>query len=172
MNTDPILHRLSDIRPLRDPVLIAGFSDHLGTTPASVIAYLIEQWHAAPVAEFDSDMLFDFTAQRPLVHIKDGEREVEWPTSRLYVASPLGAGRDVVLLAGIEPHFRWRAFCEATASFMREVGATTTLTLGSYPGRTPHTRAVPLRLTTSDEAFSCRRVPIRSARTDCVLTEE
>jgi len=36
---------------------------------------------------------------------------------------------------------------------MREVGATTSLTLGSYPGRTPHTRAVPLRLTTSDEAY-------------------
>ncbi len=148
-----LLHRLSAIRPLRDPVLIAGFSDHIGTTAASAISYLIEHWDAKPVAELDPDALFDFTALRPVVRLEDGKRVLQWPANRLYVASPAGGERDVVLLAGIEPHLRWRGFCEAIASFMHDVAATTSLTLGSYPGPTPHTRPVPLRLTTSDEGY-------------------
>ena len=59
----------------------------------------------------------------------------------------------MVLLVGVEPHLRWRAFCDAIVSFMHEVGATASLTLGSYPAPTPHTRPVPTRLSAVDEAF-------------------
>jgi proteasome assembly chaperone (PAC2) family protein len=153
MNPDDMLQRLSDIRPLHDPMLIAGFSDHLGATPAATMSYLVEHWGAELVAEFDPELLFDYTSERPVVRLQDGKRVLEWSANRLYVASPAGAGRDLLLLAGIEPQLRWRTFCEAIASFMHEVGATTSLTLGSYPGPTPHTRSVPLRLTTSDDAY-------------------
>src|SRR5438552_3865684 len=112
----------------------------MGTTAASAVSYLVEHWEAEPVAELDPDALFDFTALRPVVCFEDGKRVLQWPTNRLYVASPPGVGRDIVLLAGTEPHLQWRRFCEAIAAFMHEVAATTSLTLGSYPGPTPHTR--------------------------------
>jgi hypothetical protein len=32
---------------------------------------------------------------------------LDWPELRFYVASPPGAERDVVLLAGVAPHLRW-----------------------------------------------------------------
>jgi proteasome assembly chaperone (PAC2) family protein len=148
-----LLRPLAEVRPLRDPILIAGFADYAGETAAAAGSYLVERWNAELVAEFDPEELFDFTVRRPFVRTEYGARVLEWPTSRLYVASPPGASRDVVLLVGVEPHLRWRAFCDATVSFMHEVGATASLTLGSYPAPTPHTRPVPLRLSASDEAY-------------------
>jgi predicted ATP-grasp superfamily ATP-dependent carboligase len=148
-----LLKQLAEITQLRDPLLIAGFADRAGEAAASTVSYLVEHWDAEPLAEIDVDELFNFTARRPLVRTENGERVLHWPTSRLHVATPAGAERDVVLLAGVEPHLKWGAFCDAIASFMAEVGATTSLTLGSYPGSTPHTRTVPVRLSASDEAY-------------------
>jgi proteasome assembly chaperone (PAC2) family protein len=148
-----LLRPLAEFRPLRDPMLIAGFAGHAGATASAAASYLVERWNAQLVAEIDPEELFDFTVRRPFVRTENGKRVLEWPTSRLYVASPAGAPRDVVLLVGVEPHLRWRAFCDAIVSFMHEVGATASLTLGSYPAPTPHTRPVPLRLSASDEAF-------------------
>lgn len=148
-----LLKRLAEITQLRDPLLIAGFVDRAGEAAASTVSYLVEHWAAEPLAGIDVDELFNFTARRPLVRMEHGERVLQWPTSRLHLASPAGAEQDVVLLAGVEPHLKWGAFCDAIASFMHEVGATTSLTLGSYPGSTPHTRAVPVRLSASDEAY-------------------
>ena len=152
----PLIRPLADFKPLRDPILIAGFADNSGTTAAAAAAYLVELWGAKPLADFDPEELFDFTSRRPFARFEDGERVVDWPTSRLFVASPAGADRDVLILVGVEPHLRWRSFCEAVASVMRETGATESLTLGSYPAPTPHTRAVPVRLSASNVEFGRR----------------
>jgi hypothetical protein len=117
------------------------------------VSYLVQRWNAEFVAEFDPEELFDFTSRRPLVRTENGERVLEWPTSRFYVATPPAADRDVILLVGIEPHLRWRSYCDAIVSFLHELRATASLTLGSYPSPTPHTRPVPLRFSASDEAF-------------------
>ena len=149
-----MLRPLSAIHPLQDPILVAGFADSAGTTAAATVAYLVEHWDATLLAEIDPEEFFDFTVWRPSVRLENGEPALQWPTSRLYVARPAGAARDVVLLAGIEPHLRWRTFCEVIASFMRAVGATTSLLLSSHPGTTPHTRPVPVRLFASDETYA------------------
>jgi proteasome assembly chaperone (PAC2) family protein len=148
-----LLRPLAEVRPLRDPILIAGFADPAGSTAAAAVSYLVEQWNGQLVAEIDPEDLFDFTVRRPLVRLENGSRVVDWPTSRFYVASPAGASRDVILLVGVEPHLRWRGFCEAIVAFIHEVGVTASLTLGSYPAPTPHTRPVPLTLSSSDEAY-------------------
>ena len=152
-----LIRPLADLGPLRDPILVAGFADHGGATAAAAVQYLVDQWDARPIAEVDPDELFDFTVRRPTVRLDDeGRRVLDWPTSRFYLATPPGAGRDVVLLVGIEPHLRWRTFCEAVASFMAEAGITTGVLLGSYGGPTPHTRPTPVRLTAGDEALAER----------------
>ena len=47
---------------------------------------------------------------------------IEWPTTRLYVARPPGCPRDVVLLRGIEPNMRWRAFCAELLAAADDLG--------------------------------------------------
>jgi predicted ATP-grasp superfamily ATP-dependent carboligase len=148
-----LLRPLAEVRTLRNPLFIAGFADQAGGSAAAAIAYLVDQWNAQLVAEIDPEEFFDFTIRRPIARIENGTRVLDWPTARFYVASPAGVTRDVVLLVGVEPHLRWRTFCDAVVAFLDEMRVAASLTLGSHSAPTPHTRPVPLRLSASDEAY-------------------
>jgi predicted ATP-grasp superfamily ATP-dependent carboligase len=87
------------------------------------------------------------------VHLEDGERVLEWPSNRFYVAHPRGVERDFVLLSGAEPHLHWRTFNEAIVDLMREVGAGMSVTLGAQPAGVPHTRPLPVNLSASHPDF-------------------
>jgi predicted ATP-grasp superfamily ATP-dependent carboligase len=142
------VHLRHELKPLRDPVLIAAFADHSGTTGAATVQYLVEQWGAELVAEIDPDEFFDFTVHRPLLCLDDAGRTLDWPTTRIYVASPAGAEQDVVLLVGIEPSLRWRTFSESIQELLTALGVREAVFVASYPGPTPHTRPTPVRLST------------------------
>jgi PAC2 family len=149
------LRPLDEIRKLRDPVFLAafvGFTDATGGA-AAALGYLAEQWDAKPLAEIDPEPFYDFTVQRPRVRLEDGERVLDWPENRFSVASPPGAGRDFVLLEGIEPHMRWKTFTAAIEELLRAVGSTTSITLGAQPAGVPHTRPVPVTLSASHSDF-------------------
>jgi proteasome assembly chaperone (PAC2) family protein len=149
------LRQLDEIRRLDDPVLLAalsGFTDGTGAA-AAAIDHLVDDWGAEPLAEIDPEPFFDFTVQRPRVTLVDGEREIEWPENRFYVARPPGASRDFVLLAGVEPHLKWRTFSALIVEVAEAVGSTTSITLGAQPAGVPHTRPVPVSLSASDHSF-------------------
>lgn len=147
---------LTELVPLRDPILIAafsGFSDAGGAAIAT-LELLEDEWDAEPLAEIDPQPFYDFTVQRPHVRMEDGQRVLDWPTNQFSVARPTGSNRDIVLLGGIEPHTHWRTFTEALADVMRTLGITTSITLGAQPGPVPHTRPLPVTLSASHEDFS------------------
>ena len=93
-------------------------------TAASVsVAHLQHVWQAPPLAEFDPEAYHDFQVNRPVVSIEDGRRRLTWPTTRVYIATPPGAERDVVLVRGIEPSMRWRAFVAELLGIAEELGS-------------------------------------------------
>ena len=147
-----------ELRPLRDPVLIAAFSGWADTGGSAVAAveYLVEQWNARQIAEIDPEPFYDFTVQRPRVRLEDGERVIDWPATRFYVAQPSGAERDFVLLVGAEPSLRWRTFNLVIEELMRAVGAEMSITLGAQPAAAPHTRPLAITLSASDPEFERR----------------
>lgn len=149
------LRALSEVRPLRDPVLLAAFAGFTDAPGAAVLGVrtLAKQWNATPLAEVDPDRFYDFTVQRPRVRLEDGERVLDWPENRFYVASPEGAERDFVLFAGVEPHLRWRTFSAAVEDVLRSTGSTTSITLGAQPAAVPHTRPLPVTLSASHPEF-------------------
>lgn len=152
------LRLLGEVRPLRDPVLIAAITGWTDTTGAAVAAldYLAEQWNATPIAEIDPEPFYDFTVQRPRTRLEGDERHIDWPRNRFYTASPPGASHDFLLFAGVEPHLRWRTFTEVVTSLMEAVGARTSITLGVQPGAVPHTRPLPVTLSASDKDFEAQ----------------
>lgn len=149
----PMIRALSPLQPLREPVFISAFAGRGSGSAAAAVQYLVDQWHATAIAELDAEENFDFTVRRPSVRFDDGKREIHWPANTFYVASPPDVGRDFILLPGIEPHLRWRAFTEAVADCLQALGCNEAIILGSRSGALPHTRPVPLRLVTMDGAF-------------------
>ena len=150
-----LVEPIGEVRPLRDPVLIAAFSgwNDFGGAAGAAIKHLGDQWKASDLAAIRNERLFDFTVQRPTVRLEGERRVIDWPAHQFRVASPAGAERDFVLLSGPEPHLRWRTFTEAIADLMVEVGATTSITIAAQAGAVPHTRPLPVTLSASDSDF-------------------
>jgi proteasome assembly chaperone (PAC2) family protein len=140
---------------LRRPVLLAAFEgwNDAGDAASGAVEHLHEIWEGRPVAEIDPDDFFDFQQHRPTVALVDGTtRRIDWPTTRFSVCSPADMDRDVVLLRGVEPNLRWRAFCAEVLAIADQLGATMIVTLGALLADSPHTRPVPVSGTASDPA--------------------
>ena len=132
------------------PTLIAAFDSWIDAGGASTMAAgrLAEAGSGLAkknkvVAVFDGDVLFDYRARRPTLDIVDGKlAELTWP--ELTVRRSRLAGRDLLVLSGAEPDFRWRAFADATVEIVDRLGITQWISLGAIPAAVPHTRPVPI----------------------------
>lgn len=139
---------------LDEPVLVVGLEGWVdaGLGSAQVVEHLRATRELVTLASFDTDLLLDFRARRPIMNLVDGvNQDLEWPAIELVAATDLD-GRDTLMLIGAEPDARWRQFCTSVIDLAHDFGVTLIATIGAYPSATPHTR--PCRLTataTEDE---------------------
>jgi predicted ATP-grasp superfamily ATP-dependent carboligase len=148
------------------PILIAAFRGwNDGGQGASLAAgYLAKLWGAEQIADVDPEGFFDFQATRPHVKLIDGiTRHIDWPETAFYHARVDGLDRDVVLLLGIEPNLRWRAFTELVTGFAEELGVELVVTLGSLLADIPHTRPSPVTGSASDDEL-VERLGLQASR--------
>jgi len=138
---------------LRSPVLVcafAGWNDAAGSA-TTALTTAAEALDAEMVAQVDPEEFFDFQANRPTISLSDGQtREIEWPGNVLLTATPTGAERDLVLLAGTEPNLRWRTFSEGLAETAESLGVEMVITLGALIADVAHTMPVPITGLASD----------------------
>lgn len=150
---------IEDVPPLRSPVVIAAFEgwNDAADAASSVVDHLADVWQARVVAAIDPEDFYDFQVNRPTVGTNDfGARRITWPSTQLFVCSPPGSSRDVILLRGIEPNMRWRQFCAELLAAAQELGAELVVTLGALLADTPHTRPVPVSGTATDSSMNQR----------------
>ncbi len=138
---------------LERPVLIAtfrGWND--GGQGASLAgAYLARAWAARQFASIDPEGFYDFQATRPMVSLVDGQtRRIDWPENTFLHAPLPGAGRDAIIMLGVEPNLRWRTFSELIAGVAHDHHVELVLTLGSLLADVPHTRAAPVTGSATD----------------------
>jgi proteasome assembly chaperone (PAC2) family protein len=148
---------LTGVRKLDDPVLVAAFEgwNDAGEAATAVIEHLEASWQAVKLGALDPEDYYDFQVHRPHVAVDEsGVRSLDWPTTRISLARPPGTERDVVLLRGIEPNMRWRAFCAELLATATELGVGRIVTLGALLADVPHTRPVPVTMSTSDGAIA------------------
>jgi proteasome assembly chaperone (PAC2) family protein len=134
-------------------VLVAAFRGwNDGGQGASLgAAYLAKQWGAERFAEIEPENFFDFQAVRPHVSLVDGEtRRIDWPDNGFFHATIPGAGRDAILLLGIEPNLRWRTFSELILDLAKDLGVEMVVTFGSLLADVPHTRPAPVTAAATD----------------------
>jgi hypothetical protein len=70
--------------------------------------------------------------------------------------SVLGTGldKDIVLIHGIEPNMRWRAFTSELVQGLTDLGVESVILLGALLADAPHTRPVPVSVGASDPKLS------------------
>jgi len=148
---------LDGIGKLTSPVIIAAFEgwNDAGEAASGVINHLNLAWQATPAGAIDPEDYYDFQVTRPVTEVAEGRTErLIWPTTRLLVARPETAGRDVMLVHGIEPNMRWRAFCAELVTAFSAAGAELVVLLGALLADSPHTRPVPVTAAASDPALA------------------
>ena len=143
-----------DFRPnLERPVLIAAFRGwNDGGQGASLAgAYLARAWAGQEFVSIDPENFYDFQATRPTVSLVDGmTRQIEWPENTFLHAPLPGAGRDAIILLGVEPNLRWRTFSELITGLAQDLGVEFVVTLGSLLADVPHTRPSPVTGSATD----------------------
>jgi proteasome assembly chaperone (PAC2) family protein len=144
---------------LTDAVLVAAFEgwNDAGDAATGSIEHLELVWDSQPLIAIDPDEYYDFQVNRPTVSMVDGvTRRVSWPTTRLSVCRPPGAAFDLVLVRGIEPNMRWRAFCDELLDVIRALDVRVVVTLGALLSDTPHTRPTSVTGTSYDQASAVK----------------
>lgn len=139
--------RIAELPSLRRPVLIAAFQGWNDGGQAATLAggYLARLWEAERFADIDPEGFVDFQATRPHVTLDEGmARRLVWPENAFYRGAIPGADRDAIVLLGVEPNFRWRAFAALIVDLARELQVELVVTLGALLADVPHTRPSPV----------------------------
>jgi predicted ATP-grasp superfamily ATP-dependent carboligase len=152
----------NDIGELTSPVAIAGFEgwNDAGEAASGAVNHLGIAWQATPIGAIDPEEYYDFQVNRPVIEIEDGHtKRLIWPTTRITLARahpadgsvpPTGLSRDVILVHGIEPNMRWRAFSEQLVRSLESLGVELVILLGALLADAPHTRPVPVSVGSSN----------------------
>jgi proteasome assembly chaperone (PAC2) family protein len=140
---------------LRRPILIMAFGgwNDAAESATTAVRYLGTSFHANKFAEIDPEEFYHFGLSRPHVRFKKGsetEREITWPTTDFSIAQTAELARDVILGVAIEPHLRWKTYCDLVLELARSCEVGLVLTLGALLAEVPHTRPVRLSGSASD----------------------
>jgi proteasome assembly chaperone (PAC2) family protein len=148
--------RLSELPALRRPVLITAFGGWNDGGQAATLAagYLSRQWNATRFADIDPEGFVDFQAVRPTVSLDEGlTRKIEWPENEFFYGAIPGTDRDAVVLLGVEPNYRWRAFTQLVTGLATDLGVELVVTFGALLADVPHTRPAPVTGAATDPSL-------------------
>jgi predicted ATP-grasp superfamily ATP-dependent carboligase len=129
--------------PGRTSILVVAFAGYFDAASAATgaVDHLIEFTEATRLASIDGDPFFDAQQVRPHVVLEDGvTRTIVWPENAVHANDESDAGRELVLLSGIEPHYRWRQFTGLLVEVAEHTAAQVVITLGAMPSQIPHSR--------------------------------
>lgn len=142
------MYRLESDEPLLAPVLIQALSGWVDAGSAGTLAAGHLARDGELVATFDSDALFDYRSNRPVLDISGAAmRELTWP--EVTVRRTRLGSRDVLVLGGSEPDLAWKEYASSVLDLGLRLGVTELISMGAVPAATPHTRPTPVIATAS-----------------------
>ncbi len=144
---------------LRAPALVCAFKgwNDAADAASSAIEFVGSALEAERFATIDPEEFYDFQATRPRTKLVDGQtREIAWPAVELSAARVPRAPRDLILMSGSEPSFRWRTFCQLVIELAEVLNTQLVVTLGALLADVPHTRPISVTGLSSDKALVSR----------------
>ena len=108
-----------------------GWND-AGDAASLALRTLVDAIQGVPLARIDCETYYDFTVCRPEIsETADSGLAIRWPTNEFRFGS-IDPDRELVTFMGVEPHLRWRSFCDCVSEVIHRVGVTRVIMLGSY----------------------------------------
>lgn len=138
---------------LRAPALVCAFKgwNDAGESATSALSFVASSLGAESFARIDAEEFVDFQNTRPMVRLVDGmTRAIDWPDYELHAVRIPRAPRDLVLLSGPEPAFRWRTFSRVVVDLAEALGVQMGVLLGALLADVPHSRPVSVTAHASD----------------------
>jgi proteasome assembly chaperone (PAC2) family protein len=144
----PLYRPLSRPDDLVSPTAVIALDSWVDAGGAATSAAAMLAESGERLGDFDPDALFDYRARRPTLEIIDGRTaELTWP--ELVVRRTRVGEKDVVVITGAEPDYRWHELTDAMTELATDLGVGEWVTLGAIPAAVPHTRPVPVLGTAS-----------------------
>jgi hypothetical protein len=139
----------ADLGDLVSPALVIGLDGWVNAAGAAATAGAYMAKGGEVVVVFDADALIDYRARRPSLEIHDGVlARMNWP--ELVIRRVRTDRRDLLVLTGPEPDYRWQALRDAILEVTVRLGIVESVSLGAIPAMVPHTRTTPILVTGRD----------------------
>lgn len=128
-------------------LMIAAFKgwNDAADAASDALSQLRAEWDGVEIATLDPEKFHDFQVTRPETVLREGRRDVVWPTTHV-VECRVGE-RRLLLVEGIEPSMRWRTFAAELVDIAQQEDVGLLLTLGALLTDVPHTRPIPVSAT-------------------------
>jgi len=142
------------LRRPRAVISFEGWND--AGEAASGAAEFLLAWSSVtePFAVIDPEEFYDFQVRRPHAVLEDGgTRSLTWPMTRFYAVEVPSEDRDLVVVLGEEPSFRWRTYARYLTQVLSELDVEAVVLLGAFAGQVAHTRPVPVIGVATDPAL-------------------
>lgn len=123
------------VRPiLGEPTLVLAFEgwNDACESASTVVRFVDDVVRTVPLAEIDPDEYYDFTVRRPEVHYHAGRSSaIQWPSNE-FRYGVTAEGLEIITGLAVEPHTRWRSYCEAVVELAVDMGVQRCLLVGAY----------------------------------------
>lgn len=127
---------------LRRPILLAGFGGwgDAGSAASIALRHILGENPPSACAMVDPSACYDFTVARPQSSRREGTGgwSLEYPKVAFYPLFLPNEERDLLLVIGPEPHFRWPQLAPAMISYAQLMQVESVVTLGGFVGAVSH----------------------------------
>lgn len=132
----------------RPTVLVCAFEgwNDAGSAASDAVRLVLDSAETRYLGTVGEDEFYDYQFSRPRVRREGGKPVIDWPQTDLYRLPLPQQPADLLIALGVEPTYRWKAFCQQVLHLAagQHVGAC--LTVGALLADVPHTRSVPTLL--------------------------
>ena len=122
------------------PVMVIAFAgwNDAGGASTWAIRSLIEKTIATEILTFDSEEFYDFSKERPTVHLDGESRFLSWPKNTISLSND----GSLLLMEGVEPQLNWQTFTQNILAEAQKYNVSMIITLGALLAEVPHSRPV------------------------------
>ncbi len=138
----------------RVTIMLAAFEgwNDAGEAASDALRFVGRYLGSEKFSTIDADEFYDFQFTRPMIKRNAaGQRRIKWPTTKISRAAVPNSNIDLILVHGVEPSYKWRAYTAELVSSARELKVDCIVLVGALLADVPHSRPIPVTVTSDDD---------------------